>query len=364
MNIIEYFSVKNDCYKNNINRADSRYTDFQRRGPQGLMLHSVGCSQSGAKVFADIWNQPDIEVAVHAALQADGTVYQCLPWNFRGWHAGGGANNTYVGVEMTEPDCIRYTAGDTFTCSDKVTAQAQVRGTYRTAVELFAALCRQYNLDPLADGVIISHREGYRRGVASDHGDPEHLWSQLGLGYTMDGFRRDVKAAMGGSGESAAPAESGTGGERFYRVRKSWTDAVSQIGAYKVLKNAKAACKPGYAVYDEKGRKVYANRENSLKGFIRAVQAAVGAAVDGIAGPETLGKTPTVSAVKNNRHGVVRAVQERLQELGYTQVGPADGIAGPKFTAAVKAYQKANGCVADGEITARNKTWRKLLGME
>ena len=33
------------------------------------------------------------------------------------------------------------------------------------------------------------------------------------------------------------------------------------------------------------------------------------------------------------------------------------------FDAAIKAYQKANGCVADGEITARKNTWKKLLGM-
>jgi hypothetical protein len=52
-------------------------------------------------------------------------------------------------------------------------------------------------LNPLEDGVVISHSEGYKRGVASNHGDPVHLWKGLGLSYTMDGFRKDVKAAMG-----------------------------------------------------------------------------------------------------------------------------------------------------------------------
>lgn len=74
--------------------------------------------------------------------------------------------------------------------------------TYEAAAELFAMLCRQYNLNPTADGVIISHREGHSRGIASNHGDPEHLWTQLGMGYTMDTFRRAVKAAMDG-GSSA-----------------------------------------------------------------------------------------------------------------------------------------------------------------
>lgn len=33
-------------------------------------------------------------------------------------------------------------------------------------------------------------------GIGTDHADPEHLWRQLGRGYTMDGFRADVAEAM------------------------------------------------------------------------------------------------------------------------------------------------------------------------
>lgn len=97
--------------------------------------------------------------------------------------------------------------------------------------------------------------------------------------------------------------------------------------------------------------------------FIKDVQKACGASVDGIAGSETLSKTVTISATKNRTHAVVKAVQKRLYALGYTQVGVADGVAGAKFTAAVKEFQKDNGYISDGEVTAKNKTWRKLLGM-
>ena len=102
----------------------------------------------------------------------------------------------------------------------------------------------------------------------------------------------------------------------------------------------------------------------TLEQFVRDVQAATGAAVDGIAGPETISKTVTLSASKNRTHNAVKPVQKRLAALGYTAVGTADGIAGPMFTAAVVEFQEDNGCWADGEITARNATWRKLLGME
>lgn len=102
----------------------------------------------------------------------------------------------------------------------------------------------------------------------------------------------------------------------------------------------------------------------TLTAFIRDVQKATGAKVDGIAGPETLSKTPTVSRRRNNTHAVVAPIQKRLYALGYTVVGEADGEAGAKFDKAMKAFQKANGCVADGEATAKQKTWRKLLGMK
>lgn len=98
--------------------------------------------------------------------------------------------------------------------------------------------------------------------------------------------------------------------------------------------------------------------------FIRDVQEVTGADIDGIAGPETLSKTVTVSEQKNSTHPVVIPLQKRLAALGYTDVGEADGVAGPMFTAAVVAFQEKNACWADGEITAGNKTWKKLLGME
>lgn len=101
----------------------------------------------------------------------------------------------------------------------------------------------------------------------------------------------------------------------------------------------------------------------TLEQFVKDVQKACGASVDGIAGKETLSKTVTLSATKNRTHAAVKCVQKYLAALGYTQVGDADGIAGAKFNAAVKAFQKDNGCWADGEITAKKQTWKKLLGV-
>lgn len=249
MKLVKSILTKNPCYK-----AGKKIT------VKGLMLHSVGCPQPRASVFISNWNRADYDNAcVHAFIDGnDGAVYQTLPWDYRGWHCASGkngsGNNTHIGVEMCEPGCIKYTGGSAFTCSDKTEARAVAKRTYEAAVELFAMLCKEYDLNPLADGVIISHAEGHKRGIASNHGDPEHLWRQLEMGYTMDGFRKDVKAAM------SDEKEENTEVVQWYRVRKTWEDAKSQKGAYKVLKNAKACAdkNEGYSVFDWNGNIMYA----------------------------------------------------------------------------------------------------------
>ncbi|MGN0592910.1 MAG: N-acetylmuramoyl-L-alanine amidase [Ruminococcus sp.] len=196
--------------------------------PKGLMLHSVGCNQPDPFVFARIWKSSD-DVCAHAVLGADGTVIQTLPWTWRGWHAGGNANNTHIGVEMCEPSTIRYSSGANWTDTNPDETKKYVLGTYKTAVELFAYLCNLYKLNPLGDGVIISHSEGYRLGVASGHADVEHIWNTLGL--TMNQFRKDVKAAMGGSTQTE-PTETETGNTASepYRVRVTIDDLNIRTG--------------------------------------------------------------------------------------------------------------------------------------
>lgn len=187
INIVDAIVTANKCYQIG--------TPLK---PRGIMLHSIGVPQPNASVMAHSYNQyrPNGQsVCVHAFVQRDGTVYQTLPWTVQAWHCGGAANSTHIGIEMTEPASIVYTGHGAEWCDlDPAATEAHVRGTYAAAVELFAQLCEQYALDPLADGVIISHAEGAARGAASHHADPTHLWRVFGL--TMDGFRADVAAAL------------------------------------------------------------------------------------------------------------------------------------------------------------------------
>lgn len=386
MNITKRIATHNPCY-----RAGKTIT------PKGLMLHSVGCPQPDASVFAGNWDKPSAQVCVHAVLQADGTVYQLLPWHWRAWHCGGSGNNTHIAVEMAEPSQIKYSGGATFVCTDVAAAREQVKGCYYTAVELFAHLCRLYKLNPLTQ--ICSHAEGYRKGIASNHGDPEHLWRQLGLPFTMDGFRQDVQNKMNGTKPTNSTIEAI---DRLANlgIIETPTYWYAHYGDLKYLDNLleKAAATlttlgkpmgdvftaidnltalgiintPAYWRANYIGLKYLDQLLKAMGGcgaysqaqFVREVQSVLGVDVDGIAGPVTLGATPTVSSRKNNRHPVVRSVQKYLYALGYIEVGTADGIAGAKFDQAVRNFQAKNGCVIDGEISAGAKTWRKLLGVE
>jgi hypothetical protein len=245
MEIIKSILTQNDCYRAN-----------RKINVKGLMIHSVGCSQPNASVFIKQWNQPNVEKCVHAFIEPNGKVYQTLPWDMRGWHAGGNANNTHVGVEMTEPATIKYVNGSAWIDNNPTKTKEHVLATYQVAVELFAYLCKKFNLNPLADGVIISHHEGNIRGIASNHGDVEHIWAKFGL--TMKQFREDIQNAMTKEENKPETNENNKATE-LYRVRKSWTDVCSQIGAYSILDNAikQAKANDGYKVYDENGNQVY-----------------------------------------------------------------------------------------------------------
>lgn len=100
----------------------------------------------------------------------------------------------------------------------------------------------------------------------------------------------------------------------------------------------------------------------TLTQFIKDVQKAIGAVVDGVAGPQTMSMAVTLSANKNDAHAAIKPVQKRLRELGYTEVGIPDSIAGHMFTNAVKLFQQDNGEVVDGVIGPQ--TWKKLFTVE
>ncbi len=176
-------------------KALLKHNDCYLRGrtirPQGVMVHSTGANNPWLRRYLAPddgrlgapsprhWNQGGVGACVHAMIgkAADGSiaVYQTLPWNMRGWHCGRSGNDTHISFEI---------------CEDSLTDKGYFQATYQAAVELTAYLCRRFNLNPLADGVVLCHSEGYQRGIASNHADVLHWWGKFGV--DMDDFRADV----------------------------------------------------------------------------------------------------------------------------------------------------------------------------
>lgn len=179
--------TNNDCYRRGLTIV-----------PKGVMVHSTAANNPyikryvqpddgllGDNTYDNDWNRSGLDVCVHAFIgkKQDGGIatYQTLPWDRRGWHAGGDANNTHISFEI---------------CEDDLSSRSYFEAVYREAAELTAYLCGLYGLNPLQDGVVICHAEGYRRGTASNHGDVEHWFPKFGK--TMDDFRNDVNQIMEG----------------------------------------------------------------------------------------------------------------------------------------------------------------------
>jgi len=197
--------------------------------PQAIMIHSTGANNPWLRRYVgpddgflgrnrhnNHWNQDrpgGRQVCVHAFIGklADGSIatYQTLPWNHRGWHCGRGArgsgNDTHISVEI---------------CEDNLMGADYFKKVYSEAVELCVYLCKLYGL---TEQNIISHSEGHRLGIASNHADVSHWFVRHS--ESMDSFRVEVRKAL---------AESVAQAFELYTVVKGdtlWKIAVATLGS-------------------------------------------------------------------------------------------------------------------------------------
>ena len=223
MNLKQYYLTENDCYKVG-----------QKITVKGIMIHSTGANNPylnryiapddgllGKNLYGNHWNQAKpggLEVCVHAFIGKlkDGSIstYQTLPWNHRGWHAGGKANDTHIGIEI---------------CEDGLMNSDYFNKVYVEAIELCVQLCKMYGL---TEKDINCHSEGYKLGIASNHGDVMHWF--LKHGKSMETFRAKVKRLLTVTEPSKPPFPTPTEPKTLYHV---------QVGAYAVKANADAVLK-------------------------------------------------------------------------------------------------------------------------
>ena len=176
-------------------------------------------------------------------------VWQNLPLSLSGWHAADGSGNGNRKTIAIE--CIMSSA---YNSTDKKSEDNYAR--------LAAALLKKYGLD-INHLYTHTHWLNVRDGKSgtvdylNTTRNPYKMCPAYILTHWAE-FKKKVQAYMNVG--SSTPTTSSP--KQLYRVRKSWSDAKSQIGAFSSLENAKKACKAGYAVFDSNGKQVYPTKKS------------------------------------------------------------------------------------------------------
>ena len=169
------------------------------------------------------------DVRVHFYVD-DVCAWQCLPLDLSGWHAtdgSGDGNRKTISIE-----CIMNGSGD-----------AKDKKAEGNCAKLVAYLLDKFKLK---DTAIYSHNHWYSKKYCPAYILPH--WNNFKK--KVISYRNKNTAIEGNSKPSNSV-------KALYRVRTSWDNTKSQIGAFSSLKNAKKACKTGYFVFDANGKVIY-----------------------------------------------------------------------------------------------------------
>lgn len=312
--------------------AAGNYTPASRTWIDMIVIHK-GEGSNAVGWFAN----PAASASAHYDVHSDGSLWQGLPDDDIGWHAGNASINARsIGIEHAG-----YSARDDI--NDAM---------YRTSARLVAWLCVTYRI-PIDRRHIIGHAEvphpriPGRFGGSNAHWDPGPHWD-------WDHYMNLVRSFAAGS---AVAAPSGGGGS---------SQPVLRLGARgpDVGRLQDALARHGSSPGPRDG--VFGARTD---GAVRRFQTARRLVVDGVVGPQTWGalaaappaprpSLPTGTVLRlGDRGAAVRAMQDALKRHG-VDPGPSDGIFGNMTLRAVRAFQGARGLAVDGVVGPQ--TWGAL----
>lgn len=264
-----------------------------------------------------------VKASAHLFVDDD-SVTQSVPDNYIAYSVGGNYGGGRLYKEATNANTLNIELCDTVKDGEIYPSQK----TIENALELVKQKMKQYNIP--ASNVIRHYDVNGKKCPAywvDDERWKSEFWNKLSSGTSS--------------------------GDNLYRVRKTWADAASQLGAYAVLENAKAACKSGYSVFDSTGNVVYtlsgtASTATTYTGTFPALPPR-GYYLKGD-GYETL--TNYKTQIKRIQQFLNWAVDGRLS---------VDGKYGPNTVAAVKVFQKKYGLTVDGSFGSKTLAKAKTV---
>lgn len=216
--------------------------------PIGVTIHNTGAiSVASNTTPAEQYTRATVngnmnDVRVHFYVD-DTCAWQNLPLNLSGWHAADGSGN-----------------GNRRTIAFEVIGNSTK--AEENAAKLAAYFLKKYN--KTVDNGLFTHthwlnvRDG-KTGSIDYLNTASNKYKMCPI-YILPHwvtFKANVKTELTKLNGGAAPQEPKPVIAKVYRIRKSWDDIKSQIGAYANFDNAKNAWKEGYIIYDPDGNAVY-----------------------------------------------------------------------------------------------------------
>ena len=254
--------------------------------PTRIVVHNTA-NDAPAENEASYMMSNNEEVSFHYVVD-DNKVIQCIPENRNAWHSGDGGkgkgNREGIAIEICYSYSKKQVNGKWVADEEKWNAQYKTKfaKAEANAVELIVDILKRY---------------GWGIDKVTKHQDYSNKYCPH---RTLDlGWDRFIKMVD----EKLNPPIT------LYRVRKSWDDAKSQVGAFRVLKNAKAVCKPGYHVFDESGKIVYSPKAPATE---NPAVIKVGSTVTVNKGAKTYTGGGLASYVYNRKHIVKEIKGDRV----------------------------------------------------
>ena len=228
----------------------------------GQRMHSIDritphcvVGQATAERICDCFISPDRQASCNYGIGTDGRVSLCVEEKNRSWCSSNRENDQRaITIECASDTSAPYAMNSKVyeslikLCTDICQRNGKKKLLW------FADKTKTLNYAPKADEMVLT----VHRWFANKSCPGDWLYSRLG------DLAAKVTAALGSVPTETAPAQEPTKTE-LYRVRKTWADAKSQKGAYKILANAKACAdkNPGYSVFDTDGNSVYTSGEGT-----------------------------------------------------------------------------------------------------
>lgn len=230
--------------------------------PLGITVHNTGwINVSSQTTPAEQYTRATVggnmgTVRVHFYVD-DKCAWQNLPLTLSGWHAADGdgdGNRKTISIE----------------CIMKNSTESRSLKSEDNCAKLVAYLLNKYNMT--VENNLFTHSY-WLNYVDGRRGDINTMNTMKRNGkncpaYILphwDNFKKKVQKELDKIQGKATTTETKEEKKSLFRVRKTWEDAKSQLGAYSTFEAAKKACPEGYSVFDENGKCLYTNKKTETK---------------------------------------------------------------------------------------------------